>query len=144
MNNDTMQEWNLPLPSEAMNPVEALQRYTLHPQVMSAVGKMCKEVSKRYDCPVVALSQINKDNSSRADKKPAMTDIRYGGHEIADAVSILKENEDTIVPDGFKHIEAHIVKNRNGPGVGKKADMLFNGSTMTFVTAPINRVNLNT
>ena len=108
-----------------------------------AVGKMCKEVSKRYDCPVVALSQINKDNSNRADKKPAMTDIRYGGHEIADAVIILKENEDTIVPDGFMHIEAHIVKNRNGPGVGKKADMLFNGSTMTFVTAPISRVNLN-
>ena len=103
-----------------------------------AVGKMCKEVSKRYDCPVVALSQINKDQTHRADKKPAMTDIRYGGHEIADAVIILRENQETHTQEGLKHIEAHIVKNRNGPGVGKKADMLFNGAAMSFAsTRPV-------
>ena len=108
-----------------------------------AVGKMCKEVAKRYDCPVIALSQINKDMTSRADKKPAMTDIRYGGHEIADAVIILKENEETLTPDGIRHVEAHIVKNRNGPGVGKKADMLFNGGAMSFVSANINQTSLD-
>ena len=107
-----------------------------------AVGKMCKEVAKRYDCPVIALSQINKDVTGRADKKPSMTDIRYGGHEIADAVIILKENEETIVPLGTRHIEAHIVKNRNGPGVGKKADMLFNGAAMSFVSTPVSKVEL--
>ena len=104
---------------------------------------MCKEVAKRYDCPVVALSQINKDNTSRADKKPSMTDIRYGGHEIADAVIILKGNDDTIVPDGTKHIEAHIVKNRNGPGVGQKADMLFNGAAMRFTSSTVGKTELN-
>lgn len=107
------------------------------------VGKMCKEIAKRYDCPVIALSQINKDNTARADKKPAMTDIRYGGHEIADAVVILKHNEETIVSDGIKHIEGHIVKNRNGPGVGMKADMLFNGAAMSFASADIEAKNLS-
>ena len=73
--------------------------------------------TKDFDCPVVALSQLNRDVEKRPDKRPVMSDLKQSGalEEDADVIITLYRddyyNKDTDIPNVT---EVDIIKNRDG------------------------------
>lgn len=85
-----------------------------------------KSLSKTFDCPVIALSQLSRGVEGRNDKRPIMSDIRSSGaiEQDADVIVMLYRDEyynpNTSDP-GL--LELIIAKNRHGTaGVTAKAE----------------------
>lgn len=112
-----------------------------HAEHVRSVAKTLKNVAKHYDIPVIGISQVNKDVRGRANKRPEMTDLRYGGHEPADAVVIMQEIHDMITGEDQTAIKAWVVKNRGGKK-NVAADMLFHGPTTTFFPGDFRQLEL--
>lgn len=72
-------------------------------------------LAKKFDCPVVTLSQLNRDIESRSEKTPNMRDLMHGGERDAACIVILVRpwSYDKKMPREL--VNAHVVKNRFGP-----------------------------
>ncbi|MDD5405997.1 MAG: DnaB-like helicase C-terminal domain-containing protein [Sulfurovaceae bacterium] len=97
------------------------------PQELSAAMKVLKATAKEYGVVVIALSQLNRANESRVNKRPMLSDLRDSGavEEDADVVifchreSYYRRAESEREPD-VAEAELIVGKNRDGAtGVNK-------------------------
>jgi replicative DNA helicase len=87
-------------------------------QEVSDISRSLKALARELDVPVIALSQLSRAVEQRADKRPALADLRESGslEQDADIVGFLYR-EDYYNPEtDRKNItELIIAKQRNGP-----------------------------
>ena len=102
-------------------------------QDVSAISRGLKKLSKDFNCPVLALSQLSRVCEQRPDHRPVLSDLRESGaiEQDADVVTFLYRDE-YYFPDTEKKNKAELIiaKHRQGPtGV---VDLAFIGEYTTF------------
>jgi replicative DNA helicase len=100
---------------------------------VTKITKALKNIAKKYNIPVMVLSQLSRGVEQRTDKRPMMSDLRESGSIEQDGdVIILMYRDDYYNPNSPDRglVEFNIAKHRNGPtGVAK---MLFESEFVRF------------
>lgn len=97
--------------------VGASRRPENRQQEVADMSRKLKLLAKQLQVPVIALSQLNRGPEQRADKKPAMSDLRESGAIEQDAdLVILLHREDAHEKESPRAGEADlmVVKHRSG------------------------------
>lgn len=86
------------------------------------ISKRLKSLAKRLNIPLLVLCQLNRENATRGDKHPTLSDLRDTGalEQDADAVVLLHREEyykakgNDYEPPEIETIELNVAKNRHG------------------------------
>ena len=106
-------------------------------QEVSEFSRALKLMAKELQVPVVALSQLNRGPEQRADKMPALSDLRESGSLEQDAdMVILLHRDSAYEKESARPGEADLIvaKHRNGPT--KTITVAFQGHLSRFADMP--------
>jgi len=89
---------------------------------VSFISRSLKLMAKELNVPVIALSQLNRNLESRADKRPTIADLRESGgiEQDADQILLMFSERYYDKTNGDELTEINLAKNRRGQtGIAK-------------------------
>ena len=102
-------------------------------QEIADISRSLKKLAKDLNCPVIALSQLNRALENRSEKRPLMSDLRESGALEQDSDIIMFIYRDEVYNPETSDpgiAEINIAKHRNGP-IGH-VKTVFVGKYTTF------------
>ena len=85
-------------------------------QELSHITRLLKNLSKEFNIPIIALSQLSRNVENRIDQKPILSDLRESGSIEQDADLVLMLSRSKIKNNrNSSIIDLIIAKQRNGP-----------------------------
>lgn len=95
---------------------------------LARISAILRDMSKRYDIPILILAQLNRLVEMRSDNKPRLSDLRDSGslEMDADVVLLLSRKE--------AEVEVNVAKNRNG--ATGSFELYFDKKVMNFYEEP--------
>jgi replicative DNA helicase len=86
-------------------------------QEISEFSRALKLLAKELGVPVIALSQLNRGPEQRADKRPALSDLRESGSIEQDADMVILLHRESAYDRDQPNPDADLIvaKHRNGP-----------------------------
>lgn len=104
---------------------------------VNKISRGLATLAKKFACPVVTLSQLNRDIEARSEKTPSMRDLMHGGERDAACIVILVRPwmYDKSAPREL--VNAHVVKNRFGPQ--GEAKLGFDETSLRFYSVKVQK-----
>lgn len=103
-------------------------------QFISGVSRGLKMLAKELDIPILALTQLNRSNESRTDKRPLLSDIRESGSIEQDADIVCFVHRQSVYEPEKEELknEAEIIVGKNRHGKTGMASLYFHGDYPRF------------
>jgi len=106
-------------------------------QEVSEFSRALKLLAKELQVPIVALAQLNRGPEQRADKKPALSDLRESGSLEQDAdIVILLHREAAYERDHPRAGEADLIVAKHRNGATDEIAVAFQGQYSRFADMP--------
>jgi replicative DNA helicase len=103
-------------------------------QEIAQISKASRRLAKEHNCPVVELSQLNREVEKRPDKRPILSDLKESGAIEADAYAVIMLYRDDYYrkPEETKDGLAEILVRKNRDGECGRALVSFHGPSASF------------
>ncbi|MCB9091913.1 MAG: replicative DNA helicase [Halobacteriovoraceae bacterium] len=107
-------------------------------QQISEISRGLKNLAKELECPIIALSQLNRAVESRPDKRPLISDLRESGSIEQDAdIVLMIYRDDMYNPESKEKGIAEVIIAKNRAGSRGTVKLAWIGSQTKF--APLSQ-----